>query len=535
MALHNTFSIIRLINQTIAMKKKHFLMALIIALCSSPTYAQYVLHIAGNNTSISGGDGEPATTAGFNNTYSICMDAMHNLYVNDNAKVRKIDWVTGIITAIAGGGGAFDTTDNIPATSANLAGAWGLCTNELDGIEYLYIADGRNKIRQVNLTTGIITTVAGSGELGYGGDGGPATAAQLGQPRDVAVDEEGNIYIAEYYNSTVRKVSVATGIITTIAGIATPVSGSYGGDGGPATAALLDRPEGVSLDSSGNIYIADTYNNRIRRIDAVTGNITTVAGRGPTGLGSYGGDGGLATDAAVFAAFQAMATNSRYALLTQIEGALASGDTAGAQTILNNFSVDSMANVQNDTATGVQMADDTTADAIVVNYRQYYQLYINYQEGTLSSSDSTALTALANLCPITGGNVVFKARALYDIVYDTLVIFPDNCPDSVIYDSAAERMSHPTGVKAITDSKGQQYTLYPNPNDGNFILQQVLADDAPVQAEVWDVTGRVLYKDKLQFTDLNAKMRVVNAVPGMYLLQLTDSKGQIFRFKFVVQ
>ncbi len=299
MALHNTFSIIRLINQTIAMKKKHFLMALIIALCSSPTYAQYVLHIAGNNTSISGGDGEPATTAGFNNTYSICMDAMHNLYVNDNAKVRKIDWVTGIITAIAGGGGAFDTTDNIPATSANLAGAWGLCTNELDGIEYLYIADGRNKIRQVNLTTGIITTVAGSGELGYGGDGGPATAAQLGQPRDVAVDEEGNIYIAEYYNSTVRKVSVATGIITTIAGIATPVSGSYGGDGGPATAALLDRPEGVSLDSSGNIYIADTYNNRIRRIDAVTGNITTVVGIGPTGLGSYGGDGGLATDAAL--------------------------------------------------------------------------------------------------------------------------------------------------------------------------------------------------------------------------------------------
>jgi len=246
-------------------------------------------------------------------------------------------------------------------------------------------------------------------------------------------------------------------------------------------------------------------------------------------------DSALADTSAVFAAFQAMATNSRYALLTQIEGALASGDTAGAQTILNNFSVDSMANVQNDTATGVQMADDTTADAIVVNYRQYYQLYINYQEGTLSSSDSTALTALANLCPITGGNVVFKARALYDIVYDTLVIFPDNCPDSVIYDSAAERMSHPTGVKAITDSKGQQYILYPNPNDGNFILQQGVADDEPVQAEVWDVTGRVLYKDNLQFTDLNAKMRVVNAVPGMYLMQLTDSKAQIFRFKFVVQ
>ena len=279
--------------------KKIIFIALIIALCSSEIHAQYILHIAGNNTSISSGDGWPATTAGFNNTYAICIDAMHNLFVNDNNKVRKINWATGIITTIAGGGSTFDTTDNIPATSANLAGAWGLCINQLDGIEYLFIADDRNKIREVNLATGIITTVAGSGVLGYGGDGGPATAAQLGQPRDVATDREGNIYIAEYYNSTIRKVSASTGIITTIAGVATPVSGSYSGDGGPATAALLDRPEGVSLDSSGNIYIADTYNNRIRRIDAVTGNITTVAGIGPTGLGSYGGDGGLATDAAL--------------------------------------------------------------------------------------------------------------------------------------------------------------------------------------------------------------------------------------------
>jgi len=120
-------------------------------------------------------------------------------------------------------------------------------------------------------------------------------------------------------------------------------------------------------------------------------------------------------------------------------------------------------------------------------------------------------------------------------VFDTLVVFPDNCPDSVVYDSAAERMSHPAGVKAITDSKAQQYILYPNPNDGNFILQQGVADDEPVQAELWDVTGRVLFKDNLHFTDLSTKMRVVNAVPGLYLLQLKDSKGQMFRFKFAVQ
>ena len=139
------------------------------------------------------------------------------------------------------------------------------------------------------MSTGIITTVAGTSTGGYGGDGGPATAALLDQPRGVAIDPEGNLYIAEYFNNTVRKVTAATGIITTIAG--SPVGGysthgSYAGDGGQATAALFDGVEGVALDSHGNVYVADQYNNRIRRIDAVTGIITTVVGIGPTsGLG----------------------------------------------------------------------------------------------------------------------------------------------------------------------------------------------------------------------------------------------------------
>ena len=279
----------------------YFFIAFIIALCSNPTYAQYILHIAGSSTIGVSGDGGAATLAAFEDLNAICMDAAGNLYVGDNDRVRRIDMTTGIITTVAGSSSSADTSDDIPATSAEIYGAGGVCMQELDGVEYLYIADSKDRIRKVNLATGIITTAAGRGPGGYGGDGGPATAALLGEPRGVAIDPEGNLYIAEYFNNAIRKVTAATGIITTIAGVAVAGTGSYGGDGGPATAAQLDGPEGVALDSHGNIYIADQYNNRIRRVDAITGIITTVAGIGPTSSfrGSYSGDGGPATAAGI--------------------------------------------------------------------------------------------------------------------------------------------------------------------------------------------------------------------------------------------
>ena len=279
------------------MKKIFFCIVLIIAVCTNRTYAQYILHIAGSSTIGVSGDGGPATSAAFEDLNAICMDAAGNLYIGDNDRVRKIDIMTGIITTIAGSSSSADTTDNIPATNAEIYQADGLCIGGADGVEYLYIADNRTRVRQVNLTTGIITTVAGGPPSMYGGDGGPATSVELGQPRGIAIDPDGNLYIAEYFMNAVRKVTAATGIITTIAGVATVGTGSYGGDGGPATAAQLDGPEGVALDSHENIYIADQNNNRIRRVDAITGIITTVAGIGPTsGLGgSYSGDGGPAT------------------------------------------------------------------------------------------------------------------------------------------------------------------------------------------------------------------------------------------------
>ena len=163
----------------------------------------------------------------------------------------------------------------------------------VDGSGHLFIADFSNVVvREVDLTTGVITTVTGNGHQGYSGDGGPATAAELGGPEGVAVDASGDLFIADTGNSAIREVDHATGVITTVAGDGFQ---NYSGDGGPATAAELHFPNGVAVDSSGNLLIADTSNNRIREVDHATGVITTVAG-GQGGRSGFG-DGGPATAA----------------------------------------------------------------------------------------------------------------------------------------------------------------------------------------------------------------------------------------------
>jgi len=246
--------------------------------------AGIVTTVAGTGEQGFAGDGGPATGALLDSPVGVAVDAAGNIYIADthNQRIRKVS--NGIITTIAGTGIAGFSGDNGVDSSAQLSNPTALA---VDANGNLYIADTDNqRIRKISGTT--ITTVAGNGEQGFSGDGGAATAAGIDSPNGVAVDAAGNIYIADTHNQRIRKVS--NGIISTIAGNS---SKSYGGDGGAATNAFLARPRGLSVDAQGNIYIADSDNNRIRLITAA-GDIATVVGNGEQG---FAGDGGTAVDA----------------------------------------------------------------------------------------------------------------------------------------------------------------------------------------------------------------------------------------------
>jgi sugar lactone lactonase YvrE len=236
------------------------------------------------------GDGGPAIAAELFNPQSVAVDGWGNVYIADpgDGVVRKVSASTGKITTFAGTYGTYGYCgDNNQATKACLTNPAGLA---MDGAGNLYIAEANN-VRMVNWALDGIATVAGGASSGYSGDGGPATSAQLGQPQAVAVDGAGNLYIADAQYSVIREVNASTGLIATIAGTG---SAGYSGDNGPASAAQLSSPSGLALDSAGNIYIADSGNNVIREIS--NGVITTVAGNQAVGAG-YSGDGGPAVSA----------------------------------------------------------------------------------------------------------------------------------------------------------------------------------------------------------------------------------------------
>jgi sugar lactone lactonase YvrE len=261
---------------------------------TSAAHAQTIGTVAGNGSAGYNGDGLAATAAALNQPRGVAFDRAGNMYIADmsNHRIRRVD-AAGTISTFAGTGTAGYSGDGGLATAAMLnqpeAVAFDLSGN-------LIIADSQNRrIRKVD-TSGIITTIAGTGTEGFFGDGGPATSALLHRAVDLAIDPGGDIFIVDNVDNRIRKISTS-GIITTVAG--TGVAG-FSGDGGPATAATFDVPDGVAIDGAGNLYIADARNHRIREIRASDGLIFTVAGNGVgtgTDTGSYSGDGGPAVQA----------------------------------------------------------------------------------------------------------------------------------------------------------------------------------------------------------------------------------------------
>jgi len=245
---------------------------------------------AGNGTASWSGDGGLATSASLNNPYSVAVDTAGNLYIAEqgNNDIRKVS-ANGIITTIAGSGTATYSGDGGLAILASINAPTGVAVDKVGNI---YIADnGNNRVRKVDIN-GIITTIAGNGVAAYSGDGGLATAASINGPKGIAIDNSGNLYIAEYNTSVIRMVN-NKGIINTVAGNGLL---GYSGDGGPATSAELFNPNSVTVDNLGNFYIADSRWGYIRKVNT-SGIITKVVGNG-SGVGS--GDGGLATNAGIY-------------------------------------------------------------------------------------------------------------------------------------------------------------------------------------------------------------------------------------------
>jgi sugar lactone lactonase YvrE len=251
-----------------------------------------VTTIAGNGRKGYSGDGGPATAAMLNEPYGLAIDGNgETLFFADrlNRRVRKIDLKAGTIKTVAGDGSERYTGDGGAPEKAGLVEPNGVA---LAGSNRLYIADvAGHRVRVVNRQQNEIATFVGNGVAAHSGDGGPHVGASVHGPRAVKVGSDGSVYILEREGNRLRKVDAKTGVITTVAGTG---KAGYAGDGGPAAEALLNGPKEMALDRDGNVLIVDTENNAIRLVSSAAGTIATIAGMGNAG-GT--GDGGPATSA----------------------------------------------------------------------------------------------------------------------------------------------------------------------------------------------------------------------------------------------
>lgn len=423
--------------------------------------------IAGNGIANYSGDGGQALAAALNQPTRVALDGLGDLIITDRSNncIRKLVLNTGVISTIAGTGVAGFSGDGGPATAAQLNYP---SQTILDANGNLYITDCQNqRVRKINANTGVITTIAGNGVIGYNGDGIAATTAELHNPYDMVVDAQGNLFFADRTNNRIRRIDAGTGIITTIAGNG---AATYSGDGGAATAAGLNNPIGFTSDTVGNMYIGDYGNKVVRRIDGVTGIITTFAGNGSIG---YSGDGGPATSAQISNA------------------ATVEVDKAGNALLITDVNNNCIRKVKINTGIITTIAGDGILG--------------------FSGDGGPALSAEFN---IPGGTVFDAAGTLY------------------IADQGNNRIRKITNARQDTDIKqvkdnSIQASVYPNPSTGLFTIQTTMFEN--ILIEVYNLTGQKVFADKLQ--NSATQINLSNLANGVYQIKLMKNNNTVYQTK----
>lgn len=464
-------------------KSLHIIAATALIFTGAAADAQYIMHVAGANKPGHSGDGGPGLHALLRSPSDICKDKQKNLYIADggpmgyvnDACIRRIDAVTGVITTIAGVINVPDspgnTADNISALSAKLGGCAAIC---FDTAQNLLIADGIGSIRKVDMKTGIITTIAGDRtKTGYAGDNGPATAALLNGPSDIVTDALNNIYIADRNNHVIRKVIGATGNIITLAG---RNSKGFSGDGGAAINAKFNHPSGLYLDGGNNLFVADYDNNRVRKISS-SGIITTVAGSGVPG---FSGDGGKADTARLAQPMRVAVDNDGNLYISDVANQRIR-KVAGGTNIITTYAGDGK-NIPSIDSKG---DDGAALSASILPYGLEFDACGNLYVGS----------------PLYSVRVITPAKPASGVLCGALVNSVNDISNGAI---AAPQIS-------------------PNPTNGTFYVNLTSSENEDVQITVSDITGRTVYTGTGR---TNQTKEVTLPVPaGLYIVTVATSHG----------
>ncbi|MBA3663048.1 MAG: T9SS type A sorting domain-containing protein [Bacteroidetes bacterium] len=487
---------------------------------STITKAQIINTIAGTGVSGYSGDGAAATIATLNNPAAVAVDAAGNIYIADasNNSIRKVN-TSGIISTLAGTGVAGYSGDGAAATLATLNGPIGVA---VDAVGNVYIADEYNhRIRKIN-TGGVISTFAGTGVLGYSGDGSAATISTLYFPIGVAVDAAGNVYIADYGNDRIRKVNTG-GVISTIAGNGL---GGYSGDGAAATLAQLSGPTGVAVDPTGNVYIADYVNHRIRKVNA-GGVISTLAG---TGVAGYSGDGAAATLAQLNYPFGVAedAAGNVY-ISDKYNHCIRKVNTGG---IISTFAGTGVAGYSGDgaAATLAQLnypfgvAEDAAGNVYIADLSNNSIRKVSCSGPTVTATSSNTL-----LCPTQSATLTGSGAATYTwstgATTTVIAVSPSVTTSYTVVGTntvgcsatavVTQSVSTCTGIE--THFAAAAVNVYPNPGAGLYTLEV----ESATKIQVYDMLGSIIL-----FTTIESgkfKLNISEQAKGLYILKATSN------------